>query len=718
MSLVKKDTMRPSAGNKKAYFNYVLRHNWQHLVFYMILMLLVVVLPTVMTVNSHENMRTYSYEQRLDYGNEYSFIACLLTFIASCAVSVFAFMSSAGYVNSKQAVGCFHSFPLSRGFIFLTETGVKGIYYLVSLCVTTFLSSAVIRLNFPVSGEATVWYLRLLLLAILAYCLFFSIGMLAAGLAGTGLLRFLLFGVIVGLPIAVYALVCAACGLGMPDVNMNAYLDFNIIKWLCPITILADVLIRFEEINFGLSVLFILIPVVLFYGGALLLHLKRRSEMSGTPIIWKPMFGIIKYAVIFLCTLGGTLFWGSITNDGGWYFFGGLCGLILSFMLTNVILYRSVRALFKGIRGLCVMGVVMVLFSMFTVGDIANLNAHMWSAGNTRSLTVSLDDTTVTYTDDEDIDTLVPLLKEFMDNKYTIEWEGVSRPVLTMDPIDLPTRQDIEYYLPEYYSKEYYDKYGYYDEQAEDGFAIDFEILPHDYLSLDWGQLPYVGIPSHKQTRLEYNAKTKALIEFIVTSDEYAAVLNEVNELPLDSLEDMSVRILDFSSVHFYADHISGNDVKKAFTRLSPYFNYTNEKRNNSPIVGRISLWGGEKRYILPVYAEDYEIINLYGEWIGQEFNFKSADDVYDYQTNQTTALFLIDVETGMTVSVKDKAERKEIIRGLPQFEIVNATPPETDGKKYVAILCYRDGENENHIISTPIRTGLENSMEKYFAKK
>ena len=94
MRLVKKSLFtslkRPSAGNNKTYFEYALRHNWQHFAFYLILMLLLVVVPTVMSVqsglNTQYSVSYYSFESRQNEGSSLLLIASVLTFIASCGV--------------------------------------------------------------------------------------------------------------------------------------------------------------------------------------------------------------------------------------------------------------------------------------------------------------------------------------------------------------------------------------------------------------------------------------------------------------------------------------------------------------------------------------------------------------------------------------------------------------------------------------------------------
>ncbi|MBE6599028.1 MAG: hypothetical protein E7638_06260, partial [Ruminococcaceae bacterium] len=565
-----------SAGNTQTYFNYTLKSGWQHLVFYIILMLLAVVLPTVVFVSEFSEMAFDRYEYRVSLADEYLIISAVLTFIVSCAIAVFASMSALSYVNSKQAVGLFHSFPVTRRTVFFTETGVKAIYFAAALFVGVLISRILLEMNMPHSPEARIFYVQMIIMSILGFALFYSIGISAAGVSGTGLLRFLIMCLIIFLPIAVYALVCVAVGQGMDTLDINRYLDFRFVKWLCPVTFVADIILGLagegtgERLGFGVYVVLMLIPTALFYFGGLLLHMKRKSETSGTSIIWKPVFLVIKYAVMFVCSLCGILLFGAMSGgDGGWVFIGGLCGLLLSFMLANVILYRSVRSMFRGVKGLGIMAAVMVLFSAFTVYDAAGLNERVLSAENTRSLEVTLRGVTVEYTDEEDIEALVPMLRDYLAGMDTAEYWDDTSVIDNLYAVDENTAADMDKYLVGYRreAEVYYDDMEkYYAETAvsyyENGVPVITEVYPteeksyrirtrNDSYDLDWGQIPKVGIPSYRSTWIHYTAAARPLIEYIIASDEYAAEVNGVKKCHPDSVGEVNLDLFGYDE-YFY----------------------------------------------------------------------------------------------------------------------------------------------------------------------
>ncbi len=739
-----------TADNTQSYFDYTLKSNWQHLIFYIILALLVIVLPTVVTVSDFSERAFNAYEYKLRDADELMIVSAVLTFVTSCGIAVFAGMSAVSYVNSKQAVGCFHSFPVTRQTIYFTETGVRALYFLVSVGIAVVISWGLLELNMPHSDEVRTFYIQMLLMSVLGFALFYAITLFAAGLTGTALLRFLMLCLVVALPIALYALVCAAVSLGMPDVDIDPYLEFNFIKWLCPVTFVADIILGLAgenpgtvQYHFGLNVVLMLLPAAAFYFGGLLLHLKRRSETSGTSIIWRPVFTVIKYAVMFVATLCGMLFFGAMSGEeGAWFFFGGLCGLVLSFMLANVILYRSVRSMFKGVKGLCVMAVVMVIFSVFTVYDAAGLNEHMWSAGNTKSLEIELNGVDVKYTDREDIEAIVPLLQEYMNEKEYGDYYAQYAVAERLYPVDEGTAEDVRTYLDGYRNEKggYYDEWGnwityedvyydsvYYPETSvsfyENGIPVVEEIATTEYYQIStsnetydlrWGQFPKVGIPSYKQVWTYLSEHTAPLFDYIISTEEYAAEINSFKDTEIENVGEVGIQLFD-AEMSYYGYEKTVNVAQEIFAKLVSVYSFDAETRANSPLIGRINIWANEYHRI-PVYAADVELINLAAEYLGLDLHFTTEQDVIDYLAEEADAMFLVEMETGRIVSLNE-TDRRVIFRKLPFAGRRSSVVPNMyGGKEYAAVVVngFKDG-TAYETYTAPLLPAYEEAAAKLF---
>ncbi|MBR4960826.1 MAG: hypothetical protein IKY52_08010, partial [Clostridia bacterium] len=99
--------------NRAVYLRFTLKQNWQQLVFYGIVMLLTWVVPSVIgtvTVLQKQNL----YYTLSQYGGELFRGIAVAFVIVSCVLGIFSGMSATGYVNSRRAIHCYHSLPLTR----------------------------------------------------------------------------------------------------------------------------------------------------------------------------------------------------------------------------------------------------------------------------------------------------------------------------------------------------------------------------------------------------------------------------------------------------------------------------------------------------------------------------------------------------------------------------------------------------------------------------
>lgn len=709
--------------NTKSYFRYLLQHNWQHLMFYVILMLLAVVLPTVINVNEFNNAAYSTQTQKAARAEDIAVTISGALFVVSCVIAIFAGMSAFNYVNSKQAVGCFHSFPITRKSAYFTETATKAVYYLFSLLLTALFVYGVMEFNLPLTSQIRVVCLKMLVLSILSFCLFYSIALFAAGLSGTALLRFLMFGITALFPIAAYALVFSSVSIGMPDVNVNAYLDFDILKWLCPIPFIVDAMDAVLNKNASLFVhaLLLLIPAVAFYSAGYFLHLKRKSEASGTSIIWKPVFLFIKYAIMFVGTLCGGAIFGtglfSSSKGGLWYVFGAACGLVLSFILTNVILYRSIRSMFKGIRGLCGMALTVALVIAVSVYDVFGLNEYVYPSNATKSITINFCSTEIEYSDKDDLDFLLPALSDFLEWKNSPSYEATNVKIEWFNPVNDQTAADMEKYLSVYQDA---DKM---EEERKEATAYDVSVaektyataISPDFYQMLWKQNPKFGIPLYKDTVIPITERTRELIEFILASDEYAQSVRDDLSVTAESATDVSLNLFDFSFTFEY-----GTFKKDVVSRILEKYRFSNENRLNSPATGQIRVYGSERTFTVPIYAEDIETVNLLSEALGLDLNFTKTEEIYDYVANDIAAMFVVEIDTGNCLSVADE-EKAEILSylSLTGYKNYYGVAPDPAGTKYMVILVreelYNDGTSNLAAWDCMVRQNAEAAIDPLF---
>ncbi|MGN1410107.1 MAG: hypothetical protein ACI4XJ_08015, partial [Eubacteriales bacterium] len=270
------------------YFSYNLRHNVHQLAIYIVIVILAMILPCVIEVSRQPMIRpNYSYDNLLiTIGG--------IGFVLSGLMGLFSGMSALSYVNDKQNVTCLHSFPLKRTSIFMCEAPAGFIYYIISIAVGFVSAYAITSIPGLHDKNTVLSYLCIILGSVFLYLLVNSAALLAAGLTGTGVARFLMTALILFFPITLYALIISDINVGFNALNCEYYLSMQATYILCPIIRLVT-RITSESTDYIIYVfdsLRVLPYIAVYYAGAFLLHKYRRTEATGKTIIWKPVFTV------------------------------------------------------------------------------------------------------------------------------------------------------------------------------------------------------------------------------------------------------------------------------------------------------------------------------------------------------------------------------------------------------------------------------------------
>jgi hypothetical protein len=175
-----------------------------------------------------------------------------------------------------------------------------------------------------------------------------------------------------------------------------------------------------------------------YYLLGLWLHRKRRSELSESSLVWKKLTGFVKYPVIFTCGAGCAVFFHAALGSGDvWMFFGGFCGLVLSFLLMNVLISRNTKRMFSGLPGLGITAVAVVLFMAIFPFDLLDVSHFMYDADRVKSVTVRYQGRELTFTDEEQIGAVMPYIIDMSRN--TTEGQNT--------PEDAARMNDTAYYI-------------------------------------------------------------------------------------------------------------------------------------------------------------------------------------------------------------------------------------------------------------------------------
>lgn len=665
------------------FFKFTLKNNWQHFALYLIIMLLVIILPCVMQINERlERVEdVYNWESVI---SRITVDTAILGVIASLAVAVFSGMSAASYVNSKQQVGCWHSFAFRRESLFFVETSVRAIYYLAAYLPCALAAWIFININLPMTAYYNIVYLKHILAAILCYLLLYSVVLFAGGLTGTAPVRLIMTALILYLPIALYALLLVCASIGIPQLSEDYYLSQNILRVICSTYRIGEAVSRIDSSVYPRHFLYILtaIPeIAVYYGGALLLHKYRKSESSGTTIIWKPIFIVTKYITIFTAALLGIAIFGSgfvsgASGNTAWTIFGLIFGLVISSMVVNAILYRSSKAIFKGLRGLAAVSAAAVVVMLILPLDVFDLNSKIYDASNTKSITID----GVKFDKNSDLDTLIALLRN-----ETISEEGLT-------PADYTEYRNVYFWNDTGSREELIEDFRYtiYSSHAEAEDAwntedyylkefYDFHYESSSYVKII--QKPKFGIPLAKRVYVNMNGE---FWDTLARSAEYISDQNEITQIQEDELYSLSIQFGGFSEyIDFYAYSNSYNVVREStvatvasstksssgssYDRLAirdilseilPYCSYDPANRDNGVIIGNLEVGGQYISKSIPIYADNLEVLNGICRMLNIIYEndktyapypeFTDTEDYFDHYTDTyLRAIAIIDSETG-----------------------------------------------------------------------
>lgn len=709
--------------SNKPFFSFTLKNNWQHYALYLIIMLLAVVLPCVMMLGEYDGNSRYYDWNAVSYN---VLTTCGITgTLAGLAVAVFAGMSAVSYVNSKQQIGCWHSFPIRREGIFVIETSVRAIYYLAAYLPCALITFVLMNVSLPMTAAHNLAYFQHILAAIFCWMLLYSVILFAGGLTGTAPVRLIMTLLILALPVALYALIVACACIGNTYLRSDYYLSESVLRVICTPFRYAEAVAKIDSsINpelFG-NIFWCIPEAAVYYAGALFLHKYRKSETSGTTIIWKPVFIFTKYITIFTAALLGIVVFGSGlftgTKNTAWILFGLVFGLAISSMLINAILYRSSKAIFRGLRGLAAVTVLAVVVMLILPMDIFGLENKIYDADNTKSLEID----GVVFDDPETIETLIALMHseeipiaELLRSDFVPPEEKEDRSVCLWNAENAEELHTDFHYMVFNSAEEAAAAEGDYTKEQ---YCFDHNNYTSLYM-IDMIQKPKFGIPLARRLSCSRTGEMWGTYVRSPEFDEYVERISKIDPQDLNGIEitlgnyseyiDFSFMNDEFTKVA-YASEIRPTEeyygmeknIKADYQKIHgiaaeilPYCLYDASSRDSGTIIGSISVNVGystgsaeilgESNRIYPVFADNLEVVGGICRIINELYSntpeaapypeeFTSAEDYFDqYIDDCVAAAALIDRETGEIRSMtaeqfREIAERTTALRNRSYY--------------------------------------------------
>ena len=470
-----------------------------------------VVILSMALSNDGTFYRGQTYEiilaEAIDYAQAYR----VANIIIGALFAVLWGSAAMSYLNSKVSVHFYHSVPLTRGTLYVSEILAKVICYAIPAMITPMLSVLVTGI---ITG---VWHPTVTSLfisggayAILYFTFYLSIMAFAASFTGNAFSRLMTAALVVFMPAAMLLLWTTILNYSAVYTSYDSF--FTLAAEICtPIRIVASFVndgMVFSDDTFTMvsraweTVLTILVALLFFIAGYLI-YRCRKSELSGMPVLSKIASGVIKYTCMFCAAAAfGYIF--EVFGDGSIsYGIGAVIGALLAMMLINVILTKSAKQLFAGLKGLCIFcGSFIVLFILFGA-DVIGHDRHIPQASMIRDLKITVNsEVSLTIEDEEDQQYYTDFVRAYLqENTDPVLYSSVS--------------------TAEIVTKEYYFERGSMSEEVYEQYIEDVKrSLLHSVrtVSLRLDITPVFGLPVRKNV----NVPREALEEFLdrILADE------------------------------------------------------------------------------------------------------------------------------------------------------------------------------------------------------
>ncbi|MDD7773660.1 MAG: hypothetical protein PT954_04440 [Eubacteriales bacterium] len=613
--------------NTVAYFRFLLKNNWQQLALCGVLCFLIVFLPILLSTTELETRADY-YDTQLSYAETVAKRAetqvetlGVLFVLTAGVIGVIFGMTANGYTNTKPSIHTYYSYPLRRDTLFVTEWLTRDLYFLLGGTVFYILSAVYIACRLTFSASLLACAAAYFLIGVVGYLMVFHIFQLSAALTGTMAFRFCMAGILAFLPVALYLLFVACVSNGMPNIYANYYLSDSVVRVLCPAYLMWQTALQFADFGAWDGTWIMALYAVICAAISLFLQVKRKSELSGSSVVWKTFQNIVKYLVIFTSGLFGgwliALFFAARTL--GWTLFGLLCGLVLSFLFMNVLIERSVKGMFRGLPGFGVTSIVTVFLYAVLFFDIFGLNSFMYADNMVSRVEVVLDTNgsgreSVTISDPESLHAILADIRALKTWSYGTEYERAAfyidrdRSVSGEVPSMLASLAD--------YDVTAYNEDTELSENSGKLFVLRNGVPPVEEfgstaeclstMTVRYIVYPKVGIPIARRGQIDMLTATDGFGEDLENSPEYRTYLLErTAAIDYENLQTGYVslcgRIYEMIELEVVAN-------PRIVALMDAYRTAIENDMTHGAIVGRIVFWlrdsRGSSAVELPIYSD------------------------------------------------------------------------------------------------------------------
>ena len=297
---------------------------------------------------------------------------------------------SASYLFDKRQSGFVCALPVKRSAYAISNAVASLCSAIVSwipaallLCVIS-LCNPLLRVSF---GQIMAGFFGAFVLYLCLYLFYFGLTSMAAALCGTMPMTVLMTLFFSLYPVLLYLLTCGAADVFLRRLDVSYYTRNETISKISGFVRL------FGEIGNEKPAAFLLSTAalgLLYFAIFVLFSFKRKNEETGRHFVWSFAREGVKYLCMIFCGLAGGLIFHELSDNSirfVWMLVGIAIGVVIVWMLCNLVFFKTSGMLFYAKRGMAITLVCLMLFMSALSVDILGLDDYVPSVGMTSSIT-------------------------------------------------------------------------------------------------------------------------------------------------------------------------------------------------------------------------------------------------------------------------------------------------------------------------------------------
>lgn len=409
---------------------------------------------------------------------------------------------------------------------------------------------------------------------------------------------------------------------------------------------------------------------------------------------------------------------GGGSGGSSWILFGCLCGLLLSFLLMNVLISRNTKSMFKGVRGLAATAAVVAVFLAVFLYDVFDFDSFMYETDKVQSVTIQWNSMTLELTDKDDIAAVMPYIQNLTrdtnteavnhysnDTAFYIDPDKVigqeKDEALSLLRTLYPDRQiteneDLYYWMGGDDQQKYYEDSSTGEVTTRAVYSDSPYGSDHSYTRyrIEVSVYPKHGLPIHRWMRVNEVSPDAAIFGKLKGMTEYqnqyldlatVKIKEDVHDVTIEFLDENIWMLLGSSETDEPEAAVAYYQKVEDLLHAAGQFDTS---MANTPVIGTLQIGYSDHYSTYPLYAG---MTNFWDAWLtfwdempsflakyhvtaesffanGMEEYYtmlqytnytlyESGDTILDWMADLYQGVYVIEADTGRAVYIADPAE-------------------------------------------------------------